>query len=71
MYFLLIFQSICLIETLTLLLTMSLGTKPFFIPRYRMALVELKEIKDQLQGLLSKVFFLVQCILVGYLGSIC
>ncbi|XP_069149984.1 uncharacterized protein [Solanum lycopersicum] len=32
------------------------GTKPISIPPYRMALAELKELKDQLQDLLSKGF---------------
>ena len=32
------------------------GTKPICIPPYRMALAELKELKDQLQDLLSKGF---------------
>ena len=32
------------------------GTKPICIPPYRMAPTELKELKDQLQDLLSKGF---------------
>ena len=32
------------------------GTKPISIPPYRMAPTELKELKDQLQDLLSKAF---------------
>ena len=35
---------------------MEPGTKPISIPPYRMAPTELKELKDQLQDLLSKVF---------------
>lgn len=32
------------------------GTQPISIPPYRMALAELKELKDQLQDLLDKDF---------------
>ena len=35
------------------------GTKPISIPPYRMALAELKELKDQLQDLLRILFALV------------
>ena len=35
---------------------MEPGTWPIFIPPYRMALAELKELKEQLQDLLSKGF---------------
>ena len=35
---------------------MESGTKPISIPPYRMAPTELKELKDQLQDLLSKGF---------------
>ena len=34
----------------------DLGTKPIFVPPYRITPAELKEMKDQLQDLLNKVF---------------
>ena len=47
------------------------GTKLIYIPPYRMAPTELKELKDQLQDLVSKVLFALMCHLWVTLYCLC
>ena len=56
MSFQMIFQVYPRIEQSSLLFELIPRTKPIFIPPYRMAPAELKELKAQLEELLSKGF---------------
>ena len=46
-------------------------TPPIFIPPYRMAPIELRELKEQLKDLLDKGFIQTQCVPVGCTSLIC